>query len=398
MPKSGQPEIPAFLRSYRLHIPNFAPVFHWLSDAGLTSEQVAAAFRIKASRVRAIRARTPAKKETWLLSGDLDGFEFQLTDGPLLVIPPPELRHELGISAEPDFVVLSSSREQAIRELETSIDKVNAVTEGSGEYDHGLLRMRRLVRLLGQPHSALLIRLLARIRHYSSWYLMQMGRARSAIDQARRAMALSTTAHHESGDGIDLLRMAETGLILSMGYALRNQPQHSLRVLRMVRQIQSAARVDPGSEYHRQRGTALLMLLADEEAEREFLRAAAKMRDGGASDQVILLYGLRQANLLHRSNWDGALATVEATKTTLIPSQVAYQTNMHWAAIAGLASGDGRIAETALEMLGPPPPVFVGHQATIRHLIEVTPKLKFSGEQLRRWTRYLMYANVFRDE
>jgi hypothetical protein len=64
----------------------------------------------------------------------------------------------------------------------------------------------------------------------------------------------------------------------------------------------------------------------------------------------------------------------------------------------GLASGEKRLTEEALQLLGPAPPVVFGHQATIRKLLEVTPRLPLVGKVLKLRTRYMMYANVFQDD
>jgi hypothetical protein len=399
MPRSAQPEIAARLRSYRLHVPNFAPVFHWLTEnAGLSSEEIAAAFRIRAARVRAIRSRNPYASEGASLPGPLDGAELTLIDKPYIVIPSQDLRHELGIAAEPDFVVMSKRRKEEIRRFEQEIESDYAHLAAQWMLEDGLARMRRHIGDVGQPQSALLIRILARLRHHSAWFLLHLGRTRSAIDQARRAMALSSVAFHESGYAADRLRIADTGLVLSMAYLLRNQPKQSLRVLSMVHDIHKESGTDPGAEYHRQRGTALLLNMEDAEAEREFVAAGAKMKRCGYSEQMVLLYGQRQLNLLNRPNWHGSLETLAGANTGLTPDELLYQMNVHWAVVAGLATGDSDITDAAIELLGTRPPVSFGHQATIQHLLEVTPRLRLSGETLKRWARYLMYANVFRDE
>jgi hypothetical protein len=399
MPRSAQPEIASFLKSYRLHIPNFSPVFHWLSENGdLTSDEIAAAFGIQADRVRAIRSRNPASSEVTLLPGQLAGVESKLLERPHLVIPTEDLRRELGIATEPDFVVVSKRREEEIRLFEQQVERDQATFEARWMLEDGLAHMRRHIRDLGQPHSTLLLRILARLRYHSAWFLVHLGRTESAIDQARRAMAISAIAFHESSKEIDLLRIADTGLILSLAYTLRNRPRHALRVLRMISDIHAESKSDPGAEYHRQRGTALLLLQEDEAADKAFIASAAWMHEGGFPERTVLLYGRRQLNLLFDPNWSGALETMISANSGLAEDSLPYQMNVHWAAVTGLATGDKTISEEALSLLGPHPPVSFGHQATIRHLLEVTPRLGLHGKTLQRWCRYLMYANVFRDE
>jgi len=399
MPRSAQPEIAARLKSYRLPVPEFAPVFHWLHDqAGLTNEEIASAFRIKAGRVRSIRARSGTATEVAPLPGALSREEGLLNAGPLIVVPSEELREELGISSEPDYVTFSRTRKDELVALEQRIEQDHARYAAEGRFEDGLSCMRRHISRLGQPHSAHLIRILARLRHHSAWFLVHMGRTRSAIDQARRAMALSAVAYHESDSQTDCMRMAETGLVLSNAYLLRQHPTHALQVLKVVQTIHKEFAKSIGAEYYRQTGTAQLLLGDDAAAEKSFFSAALAMRKSGAPEPVIARTGDRQASILNRPHWAKAEEVFAASTEGVGKHELAYQMSVHWAVVTALATGDQRFVEDAFNLFGPPPLQHFGHQATIRHLLELTPRLQLSGQALSRWLRYLMYANVFRDQ
>lgn len=294
MPKSAQPQIAVRLRTYEVQYPDFAPVFHWLIRyAGLNSKQIAAAFRISDARVRKICERHPFSRQSGPLISELDYVERAMLHRPLIVVPTADLRHELGISEAPDFVDLTKHDRAAIETLAAQVEVDSSQAIAIGRVEDGLAQMRLLIRQLGRPQSAARIRLLARLRHHSAWLLIHMGRTRSAIDQARRSMALSAVAFHESNNRIDQERLVETAQVLSMAYAMRNSPEHSLSILAMVRKIYHALGTQPAAEYHRQVGTGLLLLGSDEEAEQQFAIAAAKMRQAGAPEAEVLLLALR---------------------------------------------------------------------------------------------------------
>lgn len=399
MPKSAQPQIAAILRTYKVHYPNFAPVFHWLiGNAGLSSKQIAAAFGISDARVRQICRRRPVTRELGPLIGDLDHIERLMVQRPLIVVPAADVRRELGISDEPDFVELTKADLACIHSLADQVEAESAQAIATGKVEDGLMLIRSYIRQLGRPQSAERIRLLGRLRHHSAWLLIHLGRTRSAIDQARRSLALSAVAFHESRRRIDHERMAATGQILSMAYAMRNRPDQSLSMLQMVRAIHDGIGTLPGFEYHRQLGTALLQMCRDEEAALQFQLAATKMRRAGSPESDVLLFGLRQANVLGQPKWSEALEYAGTAKGALSRSVIAYQTNLNWAAVTGVATGDSRIAEDALQLLGPKPQAFYGHQATIRLLLEITPRLNLAEQTLIRWTRFMMYANLYQDE
>jgi hypothetical protein len=399
MPRSAQPEIPAFLKSYGIHVPDLAPVFHWLHDqAGLTWAEIAVAFRITPARLRAIVSRNPSIQERAPLPGSLDRFEVQLLDGPLVLTPSPELREALGISPDRDEVVYSNKRIEEIKEFELGIETDQQLYASSGRYEDGLLRMRSNIRKLGEPHSALLVRILARLRHHSAWFLVHLGRTRTAIDQARRSMALSATALHECGESIDLIHIADAALILSMAYQLRNMPEASLKVLATVSTIHRRFGTDGGSEYFRQLGTAQMQLLEDDAAVKSLGQSADAGRRDGLPPATVALNSTRQITLLNRPQWQGSRDTLADATRGIPESDIRYAMNVHWRVATGLATGDAKMVDRAMELLGPKPPAYFGHQATIRYLLELTPRIGLEGETLKRWIRYLLYANVFRDE
>jgi hypothetical protein len=399
MPRSAQPEIAVRLKDYRLAVPEFASVFHWLHREGhLTNEAIAGAFYIKPERVRSIRSRRSDLPESSPLPGALSWEESFLLHTPLIEIPSWELREELGIAPDPDYVVMSRRREEEIAAFAGQIELDQARYAADGRFEDGLLKMRQHIRDLGWPHSALLIRTLARLRHHSAWFLVHMGRTRSATDQARRSMALSSIAYHESDAKIDCRCMAETGLLLANAYLLRQQPRHALDVLKLVLTVKQEFGWEIGPEYHRQMGTAQLQLGEDMAAVQSFRNAAQTMRETGAPEQIVRFWGSRQSSVLNRPDWALAEEVFAATTEGLEKDDLLYQMSVHWAVMTALATEDEVKVDAAFGLFGPPPSAYFGHQATIRHLLEVTPRLRLTGSVLAKWLRYLMYANVFRDE
>ena len=399
MPRSTQPEIHAYLKSYEIHIPDIAPVFHWLHvNAGLTWAKVAAAFGITPDRLRAIVSRNPLLPDAAPLPGVLDKLELQFMQKPLVMVPSPELREALGISPNPDDVIFSRRRLEEILQFERQIEIVQQFYVSEGRFEDGLFKMRSSIRRLGKPHSATLMRILARLRHHSAWFLVHLGRTRSAISQARSSVLISYAALDESKNSINLARVAETGLILSMAYQLRNMPEASLNVLKMVDKIHQHFGTNRGSEYFRQLGTSQMQLLQDYEAEKSLTQAGAEGKMHGLPTATVELNSKRQLFLLNRPQWAESRDTLMDANRGIPESDIRHSMNIHWRVAAGLATGEKEVVDHSMELLGPHPPVHFGHQATIRYLFDVTPRLQLEGETLKRWIRYLLYANVFRDE
>ena len=399
MPRSAQPRIPGRLKSYGIHVPDFSPVFHWLhQNAGMTWANIASAFLITPGRLRAIVSRNPSFPETAPFPGALDRFESQFLQSPLVLVPSPELREAMGISPNRDEVVLSKRRLEEILQSERQIELEQQLYASEGRFEDGLLRMRYHIGNLGEPHSAILVRILARLRHHSGWFLVHLGRTRTAIDQARRSIVLSYTAHHESEEPSDLMRVAETGLVLSMAYQLRNMPDASLNVLKMVEEIHKHFRKSDGSEYFRQLGTSQMQLLQDVAAAASLRRAGDEGKKDDLPVATIELNSKRQMSLLNRPQWTESLDTLVDVNRDIPISDIRHSMNIHWRVATGLATGEGNVVDRAMELLGPTPPSHFGHQATIRYLLDVTPRLRLEGETLKHWIRYLLYANVFRDE
>jgi len=103
-------------------------------------------------------------------------------------------------------------------------------------------------------------------------------------------------------------------------------------------------------------------------------------------------------SLLNRPQWTESLDTLLEANRDVPISDIRHSMNIHWRVATGLATGEDKVVDRAMELLGPGPSSRFGHQATIRYLLDVTPRLKLEGETLKRWIRYLLYANVFRDE
>jgi len=86
------------------------------------------------------------------------------------MVPSPELREALGISPNRDLVILSRKRLEEILQFERQIEIDQQFYASEGRFEDGLFKMRNNIRELGQPHSAILMRILARLRHHSAWF------------------------------------------------------------------------------------------------------------------------------------------------------------------------------------------------------------------------------------
>jgi hypothetical protein len=71
---------------------------------------------------------------------------------------------------------------------------------------------------------------------------------------------------------------------------------------------------------------------------------------------------------------------------------------LHWAAAASLSTDSSLTSQDAADLLNhhPEPPPQIGHQATVRKLLSVTPELNFDWRLRRIWLRRALYENAFR--
>jgi len=183
-----------------------------------------------------------------------------------------------------------------------------------------------------------------------------------------------------------------------MAYQLRNMPEASLNVLRMVDEIHQHFGTNRGSEYFRQLGTSQMQLLQDDAAGKSLSQSGVAGTNDGLPTATVELNSKRQMSLLNRPQWAESRDTLVDANRGIPVSDIRHSMNIHWRVAAGLATGERKVVDQAMGLLGPQPPAHFGHQATIRYLLDVTPRLQIEGETLKRWIRYLLYANVFRDE
>jgi tetratricopeptide (TPR) repeat protein len=332
----------------------------------------------------------------------LAAFEEQLADRQRLIqVPSAELCLELGINPGPDEVVIDRAAEKELDSLESTIEAAWARYASENRFADGFRRMRSFIPRLGLPMSSRRIRLLAKTRHYTAWYLVHSGQARSALDQALRAIALWLKAYAESDDRNDLAELAETALLASMAYQLCNEQERSARLLNLARSARKTAGQAESPEYFRQRGVVYLQLGQDPAARREFITAMERMRDlHDLPLATVEMMGTRQMNLLGTPDWDRAQELLANCSATFPAGTLQYSINVNWTAAVGIATGGPKATHDSLELLrlAEVTAKRFGHQATIHRLLSATPYLKLPPKLLQPWLRFALYYDAFRSE
>lgn len=398
-----QPSIRIHPGPFKPRLSQYEAVINWLRPFDVKLKTIAEAIGYRAGNVRTTcsrwkrsNARVPAPP-----SLSLAQLEGEITEKPYIQFPSRELCKELGISWCHDYVELRDDEKKELDNLEDEIKAAWARYARENRFAEGFLKMRAYIPRLGRPKSARRIRILARLRFSSAWFLVHSGQASSALDQAMRSVGLWRKAYAESDDRYDLAQVAESALLASMACQLRNESVRSMRWLDLAQSAGEASGQRPVPELFRQRGVVHLQLGQDQEARREFKKAMSWMPDvGDISAATVDMMGTRQINLLDPLNWDKAQDILAESRKVFPEDSLQHSINANWTAAVGIATGSPEAVEEAMKSLKSTKHTtkFFGHQATINELLTATPRLKLSPTLLKRWLRFALYHDAFRDE
>ena len=299
------------------------------------------------------------------------------------------------IRPDDDWIVMSEARRLATDALADRIESVFAQHAAAYAFAVGVEGLRQLLPPLGYPSSVPLIRLKARICRHLAWFLGHCGHARRASAYAEEAIRLYRHTLRQTRSRTDVEAIGDVGLIAANVRLLAQRPHEALRLLQLVADVDARLGRKPGVEYHRQQATAMFQTGTDTDALVHLRRTDEAMdRDGRADVHRQLAVIMRRNLLAHR---DAALA-----------QQIIHDVESHfgvrglegimarnWAVAAALCAEPSDEALAAqVEDVDIASTTF-GHQATISHLLRLTPRLLLPSDLRTRWVRYALYVNAF---
>ncbi len=260
-------------------------------------------------------------------------------------------------------------------------------------------------RNLGYPNQTELLRAAAAAHQGIAWFAVHSGRCRTACTEATLAVHLSYAAHRQSESIDDLRTMMETALIGSLACLLTRRADDALQWLELYEDLSEPAHAPLGSEFFRQRGTAMFQQLdpaIDSATRRQFDRAAVVMDDRGdvVNPVQLLMTGPRQRMLLEPFNEDAAQHLLTDVRRAYPTTALEPVMAAHWTAAGALATDSLAMHQIALTevMSAAEHALTFGHQASISYLLQSTPDLALSNATRQLWVRFVLYTNAYRDE
>lgn len=371
-----------------MRISHFGPPLAWLLSRDVPAARLAAIFKTTPENIRVIayRARHSASQdlgEEPPLGGNQNGVYAECS----------------GIRPGPDEVVRTPSRTRALESLKAEIDHTVAAYAARYAFNEGAQALRGILPNIGFPGDTRRIALSAYLRRQIAWFLVHAGRCQSAGVEAADARNLCRRAWGQQSDPEYAREFIQSALIASNGLLLSRQPERSWKLLDIAEDAATAISAPIGSEPHRQRGVALLLLQRHEQAAEQFRKAAEAMeRLGEASSPAqALMTGARHSSLAEL-NWDKAQEVEAAARQSFGAGSLEAAMALHWAAACGLSTDSAEANQTALFRLqgATEPPAHFGHQLTIRTLLAITPGLGFDVRLRRLWVKRALYENAFR--
>jgi hypothetical protein len=260
-------------------------------------------------------------------------------------------------------------------------------------------------RRLGYPGQTELLRAAAVAHQAIAWFAVHSGRSRTAWTEASLAVHVAHAAYRQSANVDDLRAMMEATLIGSLACLLTRRPDDALQWLELYEALSEPAHAPLGSEFFRQRGTAMFQQLdvaIDDATRRQFDRAASVMEDRGevAHPVQLLMTGPRQKLLLERFDDGAAQQLLAAVRGAYPASALEPVMAAHWTAAGALATDSPTMHQMALAdvMAAAGHALTFGHQASISYLLQSTPDLALDDATRRLWVRFLLYTNAYHDE
>jgi hypothetical protein len=260
-------------------------------------------------------------------------------------------------------------------------------------------QLKRLGYQLGRPESVRLLRLRARLRHHLSWCLVHSGRAHSAAVAALRAIQDARQAYRETLDPFDLQFIAQVALVASHSHLLRRQSAKAGAFLDLVQQASEAGRRALPADYFRQSGVSAFQRGDDERGRVAFERAARTLAEQEPNRTVLDLrfMSIRHTAAMHPVNWDTARMLLADVHDAFDFGDLQVSMMTHWVVAAGFTTDSPEATWQGLDLLAQVrlTASCFGHQATINHLLTLTPDLRLPSALQRDWIRWLLYANAY---
>jgi hypothetical protein len=310
---------------------------------------------------------------------------------------------QLGFRREEDSEGASEARDRNIDALRERSDHIyRTLSTGSG-FLEGARQLKGLQQFIGFPSTHAWMRLRSELHQRRAWFLVHTGHVSSAIEEAELAIASANYASRQARYGrdarADLKIVMDAALIASHANLLRQTPHEALGWLEDVEDASEAGGLRVGSDYYRQRGVYLFQIGEDTAAHRYFDKSREimeELRETG-TEAELRYTGPRHSYLL-RQDWTAAVTLVLDAQRDL--SELHASVATHWAVAAGLSTDSPQIQIDALSLLHrtPQPGADFGHQRTLRFLFERTPELGLDLAARRRWVRYALYVNAYRND
>lgn len=351
----------------RLAPPNYAPAIRWLYDHGVSPWQVSGAFGVTSAHGHMLARRA--------------------REG-----PGGRHRRERDLSRRLDGD--AESAEVRLAEVDDQIQSAVASVIATSDFGAGLARLRRLSPVFRSPRSPELVELTGLWLTSLAWCATHLGFSGSALRWAREASAVWRRLGRDP-------RRQEAWLLESHVRLYMNQPELSLELLDAASDALAAV-----PEYHRQYGTAKLLTLLAARREPlagplpEFPRAVALAADSRELSEAERQFASRQhAVWACDPDPDGADARVVAVAAWRGGESLYDVIVENYAAEAGLSVGPASphfgAALERLDALRSRAERFP-HQAAIRELLSVTPRLRLDDSLTKLWVRSVRYLNPWR--
>lgn len=378
--------------AFGLSLPNLSTAIQWLSEHGVKSARLARALGTNAQYIRVLRHRArPLRFNT--PASSLDSF---------LERPDQGIRGRLHVRPHEDAVVYSDKAARRIDDFEQEIDQIRDTFGQSGEFLHGLDRLRIYESVGGYPASAKWFRFLARLHQHRAWFHTHSGMSTSAFQLGKVAMDFSDLAYRESGDPLDLRRLTEATLVASHACLLVSDPTTCLKLLDIAAAASERISDPLGSEHYRQRGTAYFELQPEDltDARRQFKEATAAMerKQEYRNQGQLQMMGGRHLALLDGPDVDSSASIMEQVKHDFAASSLEYAMMLNWTAACALATDSSPMHEYAQSLLRESlvRSQSYGHQATRAQLLALTTQVNLDRRYWKPWIYRALYENAFR--
>lgn len=355
---------------------HFAPAIAWLRERGVGTLDLAGAFETTPNHIAVLahRGRSPFDSHSARPAAPRDG-----SGAPV--------------------------RRSRVDELERALEAIHVRHRDAHDFDESLFALRQFRPQLGRPTSTEMKRLLARWYFLRAWFAVHGGYTTTALENATASMFEYRFVALESGEQADLKQMADAALIASHCYLYVNEPQMSLKLLRIFREVSARAGNSLGGDYYRQFGTAHVLSARATESDTDYATRVlaqvpeAMQRLHQAQSQLQLEFWTRQYHLQREP------ADVEACEGLVTIASSYYGADSLEAAIAAnyasaaeLTTDSTQAHQTAAARLDRSlkDAARFPHQWAVSKLLSLTPRLQLDRRLRGLWVRQVSYLNPLR--